>query len=113
MLGLALAGGLIATVGTGWVFVLNGASFAAVLGSRWVADHIGPRWALALGAASGFAAALVGLHYMVKHRRLRVTFGSAGLQFGLDRGGHMGAGFDIDEPHDSAHLEKPLLKIKG
>lgn len=50
----------------------------------WVADHIGPRWALALGAGSGFAAALVGLHYLVKHRRLRVTFGSAGLQFCLD-----------------------------
>ena len=25
----------------------------------WVADHAGPRWALAVGAASGFAAALV------------------------------------------------------
>jgi MFS family permease len=26
----------------------------------WVADHLGPRWALGIGAASGFAAALVG-----------------------------------------------------
>jgi Arabinose efflux permease len=27
----------------------------------WVADRFGPRWALGVGAASGFAAALVGL----------------------------------------------------
>ena len=27
----------------------------------WVANHYGPRWALAVGAASGFAAALVAL----------------------------------------------------
>jgi MFS family permease len=25
----------------------------------WVADHLGPRWALGLGAASGYAAAIV------------------------------------------------------
>ena len=33
MVGPALAGLMIATIGTGWAFVLNGASFAAVLGS--------------------------------------------------------------------------------
>lgn len=38
----------------------------------WVADVYGPRWALAVGAASGFAAALVGLHHLAKHRRLRL-----------------------------------------
>ena len=27
----------------------------------WVADRFGPRWALGVGAASGFAAAIVGL----------------------------------------------------
>ncbi|MFN5716021.1 MAG: hypothetical protein ACK463_15895, partial [Bradyrhizobium sp.] len=27
----------------------------------WVADHLGPRWALGVGAAAGFAAALVAL----------------------------------------------------
>jgi MFS family permease len=25
----------------------------------WIADHLGPRWALGVGAASGFAAAIV------------------------------------------------------
>lgn len=32
----------------------------------WVADAFGPRWALSVGAASGFAAAIVGLHYLVR-----------------------------------------------
>jgi MFS family permease len=27
----------------------------------WVADHLGPRWALGVGAASGFAAAIVAI----------------------------------------------------
>ncbi|TBW33805.1 MFS transporter [Siculibacillus lacustris] len=32
----------------------------------WVADAFGPRWALGVGAASGFAAAIVGLHYLMR-----------------------------------------------
>jgi MFS family permease len=28
----------------------------------WVADRFGPRWALGVGAASGFGAALVGIY---------------------------------------------------
>jgi len=40
----------------------------------WVADTFGPRWALAVGGASGIAAALVGIHYLAKYRRLRVRF---------------------------------------
>jgi MFS family permease len=38
----------------------------------WVADRFGPRWALGVGASSGFAAALVGLHYLRKYRNLQV-----------------------------------------
>jgi MFS family permease len=34
----------------------------------WVADMFGPRWSLGVGAASGFLAALIGVHYIVKHR---------------------------------------------
>ena len=34
----------------------------------WVANHFGPRWALGIGAASGFAAALVGVHAMARQR---------------------------------------------
>jgi MFS family permease len=40
----------------------------------WVADTFGPRWALGVGGASGVAAALVGVHYLAKYRRLRVRF---------------------------------------
>ncbi|NUU06846.1 MFS transporter [Leifsonia sp. C5G2] len=44
----------------------------------WVADTFGPRWALGVGAASGFAAALVGVFYLVKYRGMRLRF--AGLR---------------------------------
>ncbi|MGB6352902.1 MAG: MFS transporter [Steroidobacteraceae bacterium] len=37
----------------------------------WVADRFGPRWALGVGAASGFGAVIVALHYFAKHRGLR------------------------------------------
>jgi MFS family permease len=38
----------------------------------WVADTFGARWALGVGAAAGFAAAMVGFHYLRKHRNLRL-----------------------------------------
>jgi MFS family permease len=34
----------------------------------WVADHFGPRWALAVGAASGVAAAIVALAYLRREK---------------------------------------------
>lgn len=40
----------------------------------WVADTFGPRWAMGVGAASGFAAALVGIVYLVRYRGLRLRF---------------------------------------
>ena len=51
----------------------------------WVADAFGPRWALSLGAASGVAAAIVGIHYLVKHRRLRLRLNAGRLHFNIDR----------------------------
>jgi MFS family permease len=33
----------------------------------WVADHYGPRWALGIGAAAGFAAALVAIGALFRH----------------------------------------------
>ncbi|MDB5098608.1 MAG: pimH [Cyanobacteria bacterium RYN_339] len=33
----------------------------------WVVDTYGPRWALGVGAAAGFSAALVGLRYLLVH----------------------------------------------
>jgi len=33
----------------------------------WVADHFGPRWALGIGAAAGFAAAIVAISALFRH----------------------------------------------
>jgi MFS family permease len=46
----------------------------------WVADTFGPRWALMVGAASGFAAAWVGIRYLRKHRQMRVRIAAGRLQ---------------------------------
>ena len=32
----------------------------------WVANHFGPRWALGVGASSGFAAALVAMYVLTR-----------------------------------------------
>jgi MFS family permease len=50
----------------------------------WVADRFGPRWALGVGAASGFAAALVGIHYLVKYRHLRLCVDAGRLRMSFD-----------------------------
>jgi MFS family permease len=39
----------------------------------WVADHCGPRWAIVVGAASGFAAAFVAARALAAERRLRAA----------------------------------------
>lgn len=48
----------------------------------WVADHLGPRWALGVGAASGFAAATVAIHAMAQqiHRPRGGAFEQHDLQ---------------------------------
>ncbi|XWK49885.1 MFS transporter [Tunturiibacter empetritectus] len=52
----------------------------------WIADRFGPRWALGIGAASGFAAAIVGVYYLAKYRHLRVSFDAGRLRFTVDEG---------------------------
>jgi MFS family permease len=49
----------------------------------WVADTFGPRWALGVGAASGFSAVIVAVHYFAKHRGLRVRVNGRRLDFSL------------------------------
>jgi MFS family permease len=41
---------------------------APIVGS--IADHFGARWALGVGAASGFAAAIVGICYLARAERV-------------------------------------------
>ena len=50
----------------------------------WVADTFGPRWAMAVGASSGLAAAGVGLYYYLRFRRLRVRIESGRVRFAVD-----------------------------
>jgi MFS family permease len=56
----------------------------------WVADYFGPRWSLSVGAASGFAAAIVGLCY-------------ARDAFQRKRGGGIGDAAPADLANASAH----------
>jgi MFS family permease len=48
-----------------------------------VADAFGPRWALVLGAASGFAAAMAGARYLIRYRHLRLVLKDGRLRFSL------------------------------
>ncbi len=52
----------------------------------WVADAFGPRWALGVGAASGFSAAIVAFTYLVKHRHLRARLDGWRLRFTSEQG---------------------------
>ncbi len=50
----------------------------------WVANEFGPRWALGVGAASGIAASLVGLFWLVKYRHLRIRYAARRLSLTHD-----------------------------
>jgi MFS family permease len=52
----------------------------------WVADRFGPRWALGVAAAAGVSAAIVMIHYLVKHRRLRAHIAGGRVSFTMDKG---------------------------
>jgi MFS family permease len=66
----------------------------------WVADRFGPRWALSVGAASGFAAAIVGIHHLVKDRGVNVCIDAGHFRFSIDDGGPM------TDSHQSDHRAK-------
>jgi MFS family permease len=52
----------------------------------WVADRFGPRWALGVAAASGLAAAIVAIRYLMKYCRLRVHIDAGRLRYSIDGG---------------------------
>jgi MFS family permease len=66
----------------------------------WVADRFGPRWSLGMGAASGLAAAIVGIRYLVNYRHLRLHVDGGRLHFSID-GGELATG--SDQPDARAH----------
>ena len=51
----------------------------------WVADTLGPRWAMAIGALSGLAATVVAIRYLVKYRQLRIHFENGRPRLMIDR----------------------------
>jgi MFS family permease len=51
----------------------------------WVADHVGPRSSLLIGAASGWVAALIGVGYLWRYRGLRVVADGGRLRLELPR----------------------------
>jgi len=50
----------------------------------WVADRYGARWSLDVGALAGILAALVGLRYLVRYRRLRLVTREGRWRFEMD-----------------------------
>lgn len=66
----------------------------------WVADSFGPRWSLAVGAAGGFAAAVVALRYLVQHRHLRLHIQDGRLRLHLDD----------DDPLSTADRPAPIAE---
>jgi MFS family permease len=50
----------------------------------WVADRFGPRWALGVGAAAGFGAAMVGIYYLARYRGLKVRIVAGRVRLGFD-----------------------------
>ncbi|MGI4902985.1 MAG: MFS transporter, partial [Janthinobacterium lividum] len=64
--------------------VLGGTPIGAPI-VGWIADTLGPRWALGVGAAAGFAAALVGLRYLWRYHRLRVFIDAGHLRFSMEQ----------------------------
>ncbi len=50
----------------------------------WAADRFGPRWALGIGAASGFLAAIVGIYYLTSYRHLRAHINGGRFHLTVD-----------------------------
>ncbi|MFS8204192.1 MFS transporter [Streptomyces sp. CWNU-52B] len=64
-----------------------------------VADAFGPRWAVAVGAASGFAALGVGTRHLIRHQRLRIRRDGPRVRVSLD---------DPPGPHTESPAPLPL-----
>jgi MFS family permease len=62
--------------------VMGGTPLGAPIVGR-VADTFGPRWALAVGAAGGLAAAIVGIRYLVTYHQLRVHIDAGRLRLSI------------------------------
>ena len=68
----------------------------------WIADHFGPRWALAVGACAGIAAAAIGIRYLGRYQGLRVRFSRRGPRITL--------GVAAAEGEPGAAIEAPIAE---
>jgi MFS family permease len=55
-----------------YMSIVNGCTMFGAPFVGWVANRHGARWSLMVGAAAGLIATAVGIHYLVRHRGLRV-----------------------------------------
>ena len=53
-----------------------------------VANELGPRWSLGVGAAAGIVALLVGLAWLVRSQHLRMNVANRRIRFTHDGGGN-------------------------
>ncbi|MFP7834307.1 MFS transporter [Marisediminicola sp. LYQ134] len=51
----------------------------------WVANELGPRWALGVGAGAGLVAAVIGVGWLIRHQHLRISL--AGRRIALTHDG--------------------------
>lgn len=70
----------------------------------WVADAFGPRWALGVGAASGFVAAIVGTCYLRKYRSLSMNVEARRIAFSIGDDGPVAE----SHPSDRRAAEKTI-----
>ncbi len=51
----------------------------------WVANEFGPRWGLGVGAAAGVIATFVGVYWLVRYQKVRLSFADGRLSLGVRR----------------------------
>ncbi len=74
----------------------------------WVADRYGPRWSIAVGASSGFLAALLGIVYLVRHRGLRLHLQNGHMRMTVDGRDH---GAEAAQSEYRAAESSPVTKL--
>lgn len=68
-----------------FLVIMQGCTLIGAPTVGWVADQFGPRWALGVGAFSGFAALLVGIHYLMKYRNLQFFIKLSSIRWQFDK----------------------------
>ena len=86
---------------------LGGTPIGAPIVGR-IADTFGPRWALGVAAAAGFAAAIVAVRYLTKYRHLQIRIHDGRVQISIDEVGQMS-----DETNPTPHESLRIRRTAG